>query len=155
MDTGDARRLNRSSPSCLNSRAQPTDFFHGLFDIPRAQWPLLCTRIDDILSGQAPLVADCPAAVEHEAQRIAAQAGAARGEGVPASGRRGFGAQPRLMEAHRAADAPPLRSSSAVSVNSVSATPSQRPFPAGLSSASAPSGIVPVSSAERRKVRVR
>ena len=43
------------------------------FDIPRAQWPLLCTRIDDILSGQVPLVADCPPAVEHEAQRIAAQ----------------------------------------------------------------------------------
>ncbi len=53
------------------------------FDIPRAQWPLLCTRIDDILSGQAPLVADCPPAVEHEAQRIAAQLvarGAALGE---------------------------------------------------------------------------
>ncbi len=43
------------------------------FDIPRAQWPLLCTRIDDILSGQVPLVADCPPAVEHEAQRIGAQ----------------------------------------------------------------------------------
>ena len=43
------------------------------FDIPRVQWPLLCTRIDDVLSGQAPLVADCPPAVEHEAQRIAAQ----------------------------------------------------------------------------------
>ena len=51
--------------------------------------------------------------------------------------------------------AAPLRSSSPVSVNSVSATPSQRPLPAGLPSASAPSGIVPVSSAERRKVRVR
>ena len=43
------------------------------FDIPRAQWPLLCIRIDDVLSGQASLVADCPPAVEHEAQRIAAQ----------------------------------------------------------------------------------
>ena len=43
------------------------------FDIPREQWPLLCTRIDDILAGQPPLVADCPPAVEHEAQRIAAQ----------------------------------------------------------------------------------
>ena len=30
MDTGDARRLNRSSPSCLNSGTQRTDFFHGL-----------------------------------------------------------------------------------------------------------------------------
>ena len=43
------------------------------FDIPRAQWPQLCTRIDDLLTGQAPLVADCPRAVEHEAQRIANQ----------------------------------------------------------------------------------
>ena len=43
------------------------------FDIPQAQWPLLCSRIDDILAGQTPLVADCPTAVEHEAQRIAAQ----------------------------------------------------------------------------------
>ena len=43
------------------------------FDIPQAHWPLLCTRIDDVLSGQAPLVADCPPAVECEAQRIAAQ----------------------------------------------------------------------------------
>ena len=43
------------------------------FNIPQAQWPLLCSRIDDILAGQTPLVADCPTAVEHEAQRIAAQ----------------------------------------------------------------------------------
>ena len=43
------------------------------FDIPQAQWPLLCSRIDDILAGQTPLVADGPTAVEHEAQRIAAQ----------------------------------------------------------------------------------
>ena len=43
------------------------------FDIPHAQWPQLCARIDDILTGQTPLVADCPHAVEHEAQRIAGQ----------------------------------------------------------------------------------
>ena len=43
------------------------------FNIPQAQWPQLCARIDDILAGQAPLVADCPHAVEHEAQRIASQ----------------------------------------------------------------------------------
>ena len=30
MDTDGARRLNRSSPSCLNRPAQQTDFFHGL-----------------------------------------------------------------------------------------------------------------------------
>ena len=43
------------------------------FDIAQADWPLLCTRITDVLSGQAPLMADCPPAVEEEAQRIAAQ----------------------------------------------------------------------------------
>ena len=59
------------------------------FDIPQAQWPQLCTRIDDLLTGQAPLVADCPRAVEHEAQRIAshlvargAQAGGAAAGGA-------------------------------------------------------------------------
>ena len=57
------------------------------FDIPQAQWPLVCSRIDDILAGQTPLVADCPAAVEREAQRIAAQL-VARGTPVqgPAAG---------------------------------------------------------------------
>ncbi len=43
------------------------------FDLPRAQWPLLGLRIDGILPGQVPLVADCPPAVAPEAQRIAAQ----------------------------------------------------------------------------------
>ena len=43
------------------------------FDIAQADWPLLCTRITDVLGGQAPLMADCPPAVEEEAQRIAAQ----------------------------------------------------------------------------------
>ncbi len=33
MDTGDARWLNRSSPSCLNSGTQRTDFFHGLLGV--------------------------------------------------------------------------------------------------------------------------
>ena len=43
------------------------------FDISQAHWPRLCTRIDDLLTGQAPLGADCPHAVEKEAQRIAGQ----------------------------------------------------------------------------------
>ena len=34
MDPDGARRLNRSSPSCLNSGAQRTDFFHGLLNDP-------------------------------------------------------------------------------------------------------------------------
>ena len=51
------------------------------FDIPQAQWPLLCNRVADALAGQAPLVADCPPAVDEEAQRIAAQL-VARGAGT-------------------------------------------------------------------------
>ena len=51
------------------------------FDIPQAQWPLLCNRVADALAGQAPLVADCPPAVDQEAQRIAAQL-VARGAGT-------------------------------------------------------------------------
>ena len=51
------------------------------FDIPQAHWPLLCARVADALAGQAPLVADCPPAVDREAQRIAAQL-VARGAGA-------------------------------------------------------------------------
>ena len=43
------------------------------FDLPKEAWPELCRRIDEILNGQAPLIDDTPAAVEEEAQRIAAQ----------------------------------------------------------------------------------
>ena len=55
------------------------------FDIAQAHWPLLCARINEALSGQASLVADCPPAVEQEAQRIAAQL-LARGGGGPVAG---------------------------------------------------------------------
>ena len=55
------------------------------FDIPKPQWPRLCARIEEILSGQPALVADCPPAVEQEAQRIAAQL-LARGAGPAAAG---------------------------------------------------------------------
>ena len=43
------------------------------FDLPNEAWPELCRRIDEILNGQAPLIDGTPAAVEKEAQRIAAQ----------------------------------------------------------------------------------
>lgn len=60
------------------------------FDIPKTDWPGLCRRIEEILDGQSPLLDDVPAAVEEEAQRIAAQLlarsqpadGAAAGEWV-------------------------------------------------------------------------
>ena len=43
------------------------------FDIPNTEWARLCARIEDILNGQAAVLADCPPDVEEEAQRIAAQ----------------------------------------------------------------------------------
>ncbi|RMG59559.1 MAG: IS1634 family transposase, partial [Gammaproteobacteria bacterium] len=44
------------------------------FDVKQEHWPVLCARIDELLRGQASLVAvDCPASVERHAQRIAAQ----------------------------------------------------------------------------------
>ena len=57
------------------------------FDIPQAQWPQLCARIDDILTGQALLAADGPRALEREAQRIAGQllARGAQAGGAPAA----------------------------------------------------------------------
>ena len=45
MDTDSARRLNRSSPSCLNSGAQRTDFFHGLLDPSRLQRGLVSRSV--------------------------------------------------------------------------------------------------------------
>ncbi len=44
------------------------------FDVDQEEWPLLCTRIEELLSHQASLVeTECSPAVERHAQRIAAQ----------------------------------------------------------------------------------
>ena len=44
------------------------------FDVDQDHWPLLCSRIDELLSDQSPLVPlDCPSIVERYAQRIATQ----------------------------------------------------------------------------------
>ena len=44
------------------------------FDVEPTQWPVLCTRIEELLSGQGTLIpATSPAAVERHAQRITAQ----------------------------------------------------------------------------------
>ena len=42
------------------------------FEIEPESWPRLCARIEDLLDGQPALIDDIPAAVETEAQRIAA-----------------------------------------------------------------------------------
>ena len=41
------------------------------FSIPRHDWPLLCRRLDEILSGQLPLIQEGSAPLEEEAQRMA------------------------------------------------------------------------------------
>jgi hypothetical protein len=44
------------------------------FDVAQTHWPVLCSRIEELLSGQTTLMpAPCPAAVERHAQRITAQ----------------------------------------------------------------------------------
>ena len=44
------------------------------FDVDQDQWPSLCTRVDEVLSGQQSFVpSELPIAVERQAQRIAAQ----------------------------------------------------------------------------------
>ena len=42
------------------------------FDVAQNDWPMLCRRIDELLTGQLPLPPDCPPGLESHAQRIAA-----------------------------------------------------------------------------------
>ena len=75
---------NASAAACASAPSS-TSVATSIPRRPQADWPLLCARINDALSGQAPLVADCPPAVEEEAQRIAAQL-IARGAAAPTAG---------------------------------------------------------------------
>ena len=52
IDTEGARRLNCSSPSCLNSRARRTDFLHGLLDVVEIEIP------DEVGPGGGPVGED-------------------------------------------------------------------------------------------------
>jgi len=52
------------------------------FDLPQADWPRLCARIDAILAGQVGLLAE-PDAIETLAQRYAARLIAIRPAAVP------------------------------------------------------------------------
>ena len=54
------------------------------FPIGQSAWPVLCRRIDEVLSGQLQLAPDCPPELEAHAQRIAAQLLARERAGVPA-----------------------------------------------------------------------
>ena len=54
------------------------------FAIGQSAWPMLCRRIDEVLSGQLQLNPDCPPALEAHAQRIAAQLLARERTGTPA-----------------------------------------------------------------------
>ena len=71
------------------------------FEIEPASWPRLCTRIEDLLDGQPGLLDDVPAAIEAEAQRIAALL-LARGLGeAPGAGRDAVAIHPESMELAR------------------------------------------------------
>ena len=43
------------------------------FEVSRNDWPVLCQRIEEVLSGQMRLLPDCPPVLETHAQRIATQ----------------------------------------------------------------------------------
>jgi hypothetical protein len=55
------------------------------FALGQADWPVLCARLQEILSGQEALLGGAESVVvEREAQRLAAQLLARQGEGAPA-----------------------------------------------------------------------
>ena len=54
------------------------------FPIGQSAWPVLCRRIDEVLTGQLQLAPDCPPELEAHAQRIAAQLLARERAGTPA-----------------------------------------------------------------------
>ena len=58
------------------------------FEVAQSAWPVLCRRIDEVLTGQLPLNPDCPAELETHAQRIAAQLLARERTGTPVAAHR-------------------------------------------------------------------
>ena len=54
------------------------------FPLGQSAWPVLCRRIDEVLTGQLQLDPDCPPKLEAHAQRIAAQLLARERAGAPA-----------------------------------------------------------------------
>ena len=53
------------------------------FPVGQSAWPVLCRRIDEVLTGQLQLDPDCPPELEAHAQRIAAQLLARERAGTP------------------------------------------------------------------------
>ncbi len=64
-------RLVRSRRLSGKVRQQTLLNLGSHFPIPRQDWPLLCRRLDQILSGQLPLLAEVSTPLEVEAQRMA------------------------------------------------------------------------------------
>ena len=58
------------------------------FEVAQSDWPVLCRRIDEVLTGQMPLARDAPPALESQAQRIAAQLLARERTGTPVAAHR-------------------------------------------------------------------
>ena len=61
---------NASAAPCASA---PSSISVAISIFPRRTGRCCAPRVNDALSGQAPLVADCPPAVDEEAQRVAAQ----------------------------------------------------------------------------------
>ncbi len=66
-------RLVRSRRLSGKVRQQTLLNLGSHFPIPREDWPLLCRRLEDILSGQLPLLEEVSTPLEVEAQRMAAR----------------------------------------------------------------------------------
>ena len=66
-------RLVRSHRVSGKVRQQTLLNLGSHFPIPRENWPLLCRRLDEILSGQLPLIEEVSSELEEEAQRMAAR----------------------------------------------------------------------------------
>ena len=98
-----AAAWTRRSPASICSRATPTTIWRAR-TAPCRPSTTSCASDDEAVGGAATRrlagQESAPYNRADSARRARrASAGAARGYGVPASGRRGFGAQPRLMEA--------------------------------------------------------
>ena len=71
---------NASARRCDNA---PCSISDDTSEVAQSDWPVLCRRIDEVLTGQLPLNPDCPAELESHAQRIAAQLLARERTGTP------------------------------------------------------------------------
>lgn len=127
-NSADRRRpaLLLPAPGALRARRQHRPAAHpapprALLFQPQAQWPLLCARSDDLLSGQTSLLAEGPPAGTRGAQRSAVPRVARRAPGP------GTAAGPPAAQRVAALGPPPQRRGGAGRPRGVGATGSAGP----------------------------